>query len=94
MAHLHKPGLDIRRDLRLCDPRAVPKATPRVTTRMSGLTDREEQVSKLVARGLTNREIATELYITTKTVEYHLSNIYAKLGVASRQEFKRLLDRP
>jgi DNA-binding CsgD family transcriptional regulator len=82
------------RDLRLCDPRAVPKATPRVTTRMSGLTDREEQVSKLVARGLTNREIATELYITTKTVEYHLSNIYAKLGVASRQEFKRLLDRP
>jgi ATP/maltotriose-dependent transcriptional regulator MalT len=82
------------RDLRLCDPRAVPKATPRVNARMSGLTDREEQVSKLVARGLTNREIATELYITTKTVEYHLSNIYAKLGVASRQEFKRLLDRP
>jgi ATP/maltotriose-dependent transcriptional regulator MalT len=82
------------RDLRLCDPRAVPKTTPRVNARMSGLTDREEQVSKLVARGLTNREIATELYITTKTVEYHLSNIYAKLGVASRQEFNRLLDRP
>jgi DNA-binding CsgD family transcriptional regulator len=82
------------RDLRLCDPRAVSKAVPRVAARMSGLTDREEQVSKLVARGLTNREIATELYITTKTVEYHLSNIYAKLGVASRQEFKRLLDRP
>lgn len=82
------------RDLRLCDPRAMPKATPRVTAGMSGLTDREEQVSKLVAGGLTNREIATELYITTKTVEYHLSNIYAKLGVASRQEFKRLLDRP
>ncbi len=83
-------ALRAERDLRLCDPKTSPTATPR----MSGLTDREEQVSKLVARGLTNREIATELHITTKTVEYHLSNIYAKLGVASRKGFKRLLDGP
>ncbi|MFD2416580.1 helix-turn-helix transcriptional regulator [Amycolatopsis pigmentata] len=72
--------------LRLCG-----RAMPKPVTGGPGLAEREEQVSRLVAHGLTNREIANELYITTKTVEYHLSNVYAKLGVASRQELKRLL---
>ncbi|HEY9559026.1 MAG TPA: LuxR C-terminal-related transcriptional regulator [Acidimicrobiales bacterium] len=44
-----------------------------------------------MARGLTNREAATELIISAKTVEHHLSRIYAKLGVRSRTELARVL---
>ena len=55
-----------------------------------GLTDREEDVASLVARGYTNKEVGAELFLTVKSVEYHLSHIYAKLGVSSRQELRRL----
>jgi DNA-binding CsgD family transcriptional regulator len=43
-------------------------------------------VSTLVAQGLSNREVAAELYVSPKTVQYHLTRIYAKLGVRSRSE--------
>ncbi|MFF4948726.1 AAA family ATPase [Streptomyces chattanoogensis] len=49
-----------------------------------GLTPREHEVLQLVADGRTNREIAEELYISTKTASVHVSNILAKLGVSSR----------
>ena len=52
------------------------------------LTEREQSVAALVARGLTNRQAASELYVSQKAVEYHLSNIYGKLGVRSRQELR------
>jgi DNA-binding CsgD family transcriptional regulator len=52
------------------------------------LTDREGDVATLATRGLTNREIATELYVSTKAVEYHLGNIYAKLGIRSRRQLR------
>jgi DNA-binding CsgD family transcriptional regulator len=50
------------------------------------LTPQEEAVTLLVAQGLSNREVAAELYISPKTVQYHLTRIYAKLGVRSRAE--------
>ncbi|RYU10071.1 helix-turn-helix transcriptional regulator [Nocardioides iriomotensis] len=50
------------------------------------LTPQEEAVTELVARGLSNREVAAELYLSTKTVQYHLTRVYAKLGVRSRTE--------
>lgn len=50
------------------------------------LTAREAQVGGLVAEGLTNRQIAGALYVTSKTVEYHLRQLYTKLGVRSRLE--------
>ncbi len=50
------------------------------------LTPQEEAVSLLVAQGLSNREVAAELYVSPKTVQYHLTRIYAKLGVRSRAE--------
>jgi DNA-binding CsgD family transcriptional regulator len=53
------------------------------------LTRREAEVAHLVGRGLSNPEIAAELYIGRKAVEYHLGNIYAKLGVSGRQELRR-----
>lgn len=49
-----------------------------------GLSAREVEVLRLVAGGATNRTIAGELYLSEKTVERHLSNIFAKLGVTSR----------
>jgi DNA-binding NarL/FixJ family response regulator len=53
------------------------------------LTRRERQVASLVSEGLTNRRIAQRLYVTEKTVEMHLSNIFAKLGASSRVEVAR-----
>jgi DNA-binding NarL/FixJ family response regulator len=50
------------------------------------LTDREREVLRLLARGLSNREIGTELFITPKTASVHVSNILGKLGAASRTE--------
>ncbi|WP_378023372.1 AAA family ATPase [Actinomycetospora rhizophila] len=64
--------------------------TPAAADEALGLTPHEEAVVALVARGLTNREIGRDLYITPRTVAYHLSNVYAKLGVASRRELVRL----
>jgi DNA-binding CsgD family transcriptional regulator/tetratricopeptide (TPR) repeat protein len=51
-----------------------------------GLTEREFEVLRLVAAGRSNREIAAELFISAKTASVHVSNILAKLGVASRGE--------
>ena len=53
-------------------------------TAPGGLTARETQVLRLVAAGKTNRAIASELVLSEKTVARHLSNIFTKLGVASR----------
>lgn len=54
------------------------------TSPTHGLTPRELQVLRLVATGKTNHAIAAELVLAEKTVDRHLSNIYAKLGVSSR----------
>ena len=48
------------------------------------LSERELEVAKLVATGKTNRQIATEIFLSEKTVESHLSHIFSKLGVRSR----------
>ncbi len=50
------------------------------------LTSQERLVARLVAQGGTNREVAAELVISTKTVEHHLGRVYAKLGLRSRTE--------
>ena len=55
------------------------------------LTSRETEVAHLVGKGLSNPEIAAELFISRKAVEYHLGNIYAKGGLAGRQELRRFV---
>ena len=52
----------------------------------SGLTEREHEIARLVAAGRTNREVAEQLVLSTRTIEAHLRNIYGKLGVRSRVE--------
>jgi DNA-binding CsgD family transcriptional regulator len=53
------------------------------------LTPREMQVALAVARGSSNNEVAAELFLTPKTVEYHLTRVYRKLGLRSRAELVR-----
>ena len=48
------------------------------------LTPQELAVADLVADGLSNRDVASRLFVSTKTVEFHLNNIYRKLGIRSR----------
>jgi DNA-binding CsgD family transcriptional regulator len=56
------------------------------------LTSRESEVAHLLGRGLSNPEIAAELFISRKAVEYHLGNIYAKCGVHGRQQLRRIVE--
>ncbi len=53
---------------------------------LARLTRRERQVASLVSQGLTNRRMAQHLHVTEKTIEMHLSNVFAKLGVSSRTQ--------
>jgi DNA-binding CsgD family transcriptional regulator len=52
----------------------------------SGLSEAERRVAELAAQGLANKEIAARLYVAVRTVEAHLSKVYAKLGVRSRSQ--------
>lgn len=53
-------------------------------TNVSDLTPREMEILQLVLAGYTNRAIAAEIFISEKTVEFHLDNIYTKIGVRTR----------
>ena len=56
-----------------------------------GLSRSELAVARLAATGLTNREVASQLYVSVKTVEYHLRNSYIKLDITSRRALAALL---
>jgi DNA-binding CsgD family transcriptional regulator len=57
----------------------------------AALSPSERRVTQLAAQGLTNREIAEELFVTRKAVEWHLSNAYGKLGIKSRKDLPQAL---
>ena len=54
------------------------------------LTAQELQVAQFVARGLTNRDVAAQLYLSPRTIDFHLRNVFRKLGIASRAQLARL----
>ena len=58
---------------------------------VSRLTAQQRQIAELVASGATNREIAAALFVSTRTVDYHVRNILARLGLRSRIDLARLL---
>src|SRR6266550_1119896 len=71
------------------------QALARITGRrpsMGELTDAELRVARLAAAGFRNREIAEQLFMSVRTVEGHLSNVYPKLGIRSRTELGPYLD--
>ena len=76
-----------RRELRAAgaSPRAPAERDP------AELTPHELRVAQLVAQGLTNRETAAALFVSAKTVEHHLRNVFRKLGIRRRAELARLM---
>lgn len=78
----------VERELDACGLRPAKRST---APHVPALTPQELTVARLVAAGRTNREAAAELVISAKTVEHHLTRIYAKLGVRSRTELTRVL---
>ncbi|GLW28423.1 helix-turn-helix transcriptional regulator [Actinoplanes regularis] len=66
-------------------------ATGAGCTAEGGLTAQQERIAALVAEGATNREVAQELHLSPRTVDHHLRNVFARLGVRSRTEMARLL---
>jgi DNA-binding CsgD family transcriptional regulator/tetratricopeptide (TPR) repeat protein len=77
----------LRRQMRARGFRAVPRGSRTSTRRNSlGLTRREAEILALLSEGLRNAAIAKRLFVSTKTVDHHVSAILAKLGVPSRAE--------
>jgi two-component system response regulator DegU len=64
-------------------------ASTQTEAKTAGLTPSEQRVLEALARGLSNKEIAKELWLTPQTVKFHLTNIYRRLGVANRTEAVR-----
>jgi DNA-binding CsgD family transcriptional regulator len=75
----------VARRMRAVGVRAIPRGTrPTTKANPAGLTARELDVLRLVARGLRNTEIAEHLVVSAKTVDHHVSSVLAKLGVSGR----------
>jgi DNA-binding NarL/FixJ family response regulator len=78
-----------RREL-LATGEKVRKRTPDAETR-NALTPQEEHVARLARDGRSNAEIGAELFLSVRTVEWHLRKVFMKLGVSSRKDFKHAL---
>lgn len=83
-----RPALErCEQELAVCGLAPVRRAAPH-----SGLTPRELGVARLVASGMSNPEVAAELIVSVNTVEFHLRNAYAKLGIRSRAHLAAQLE--
>ncbi len=80
-------ALAVRKQMRARGVRSVPRGSRKSTKGNSlGLTQREAEVLELLAEGLRNSMIAKRLFVSTKTIDHHVSAILTKLGVQSRAE--------
>jgi DNA-binding NarL/FixJ family response regulator len=67
----------------------LPAINDDTVARDAGLSERETEILRAVARGLSNKAISRELWVTEQTVKFHLTNIYRKLEVSNRTEAAR-----
>ena len=87
---------DAERELRRLGSRGPHRRTragQRDSTGIESLTERELQVARLIVDRRTNPQIAAELFLSPKTVESHVRNLFHKLGVSSRVEVARVIER-
>ena len=85
---------EMRRELRKLGARAVVRGPAAADdSGVASLTKRELEIAELVTDRLTNPQIATKLFLSKKTVESHIRNLFVKLGVSSRVEIARIVER-
>jgi DNA-binding CsgD family transcriptional regulator len=89
----HEALADARRVGRELRPLGVQRrlVSPRVKTGWDSLTDAERTVVNLIAQGMTNQSVATQLHLSLHTVKTHVHNAFAKLGINSREQLTRLM---
>ena len=63
----------------------------RITDTLDQLTARETQIAQLAGDGMSNQEIATQLFMSPRTVEYHLHKVFSKLGISSRNQLHSVM---
>lgn len=68
------------------------RTRPRSAGHAADLTPQERRVAELASEGFSNREIASQIFISSATVEYHLGKVYRKLGISSRGRLKKALE--
>jgi DNA-binding CsgD family transcriptional regulator len=79
-------------DLELAPPATIGRRL--VLAGLDSLTPSERRIAQLAAAGLANRDIAQQLFITTRTVEGHLTHVYQKLDITSREQLPAALATP
>ena len=84
---------EMRRELRRLGARSEPRGPAAGDSGIDALTKRELEIAGLVTDRMTNREIATALFLSDKTIESHIRNIFHKLGVTSRVDVARTVER-
>jgi DNA-binding CsgD family transcriptional regulator len=65
-------------------------ARSREPSTIDQMTSQELQVVRLVVRGMTNRQVASQLFVSPRTIDFHLCNVYSKLGISSRGQLATL----
>jgi DNA-binding CsgD family transcriptional regulator len=65
-------------------------ARRRESSTRDDLTAQELQIARLVAEGLSNRDVAAQLFLSPRTIDFHLRNVFRKLGISSRMQLVQL----